>query len=146
QLPAKLPESIRHFSFLPLSQTLPRSAALVSHGGIGTAAQALRAGIPQLTMPMSYEQPENARRFGRMGIARSLSPSRFRGPAVTEHLDYLLNNLEVTTKCRALAASFPEGNPVKATSDALEEFADRAGSQSSPALEWSSHMNSKVSG
>jgi rhamnosyltransferase subunit B len=144
QLPAKLPESIRHYPFLPLSQTLPRSAALVSHGGIGTAAQALRAGIPQLTMPMSYEQPENSRRFSRMGIARSLSPNRFHGPAVTEHLDYLLNNPEATEKCRALAATFPQGNPVKSTCDALEEFADRVASQRPADHDEPRRINSKV--
>src|SRR5207244_6050782 len=90
-----------------------------------TAAQALRAGVPQLMMPMSYEQPENAKRLGRMGISRSLRPARFHGPALTKHLNYLLNTPQVTARCRAMAATFPSGDPVKTTCDALEAFADR---------------------
>ena len=47
QLPASLPEGVRHCAYMPFSPLLPRSAALVHHGGIGTKAQALAAGIPQ---------------------------------------------------------------------------------------------------
>ena len=39
QLPAKLPETVRHFGFVPLSKLLPHTAALVHHGGIGTCAK-----------------------------------------------------------------------------------------------------------
>ena len=37
-------------------------AGLVHHGGIGTSAQALAAGIPQLLMPQAHDQPDNAAR------------------------------------------------------------------------------------
>ena len=39
QLPAKLPPTVRHFGFVPLSRVLPQTAALVHHGGIGTCAR-----------------------------------------------------------------------------------------------------------
>jgi len=32
----------------------------VHHGGIGTSAQAMRAGIPQLVSPLFYDQFDNA--------------------------------------------------------------------------------------
>jgi UDP:flavonoid glycosyltransferase YjiC (YdhE family) len=37
--------------FVPLARILPRAAAIVHHGGIGTAASALKHGIPQLIVP-----------------------------------------------------------------------------------------------
>ena len=46
QLPPALPADVRHFSFVPFSQLLPRAAALVHHGGIGSSAQGLAAGLP----------------------------------------------------------------------------------------------------
>jgi rhamnosyltransferase subunit B len=49
QLPRSLPAGIRHFGFVPLSTLLPRAAAIVHHGGMGTLGQALAAGVPQLT-------------------------------------------------------------------------------------------------
>src|SRR5262249_53944037 len=56
QLPAPLPPTIRHFNFIPFSQVLPQAAALVHHGGIGTSAQALAAGVPQVVMPLAHDQ------------------------------------------------------------------------------------------
>ncbi len=58
-----LPPSAHHEPFVPLSHVLPRCAALVSHAGIGTLAQGLAAGVPQLTMPMGFDQPDNATRL-----------------------------------------------------------------------------------
>ena len=37
-IPDKLPPKVRHFAYAPFSQLLPRAAALVHHGGIGTSA------------------------------------------------------------------------------------------------------------
>jgi UDP:flavonoid glycosyltransferase YjiC (YdhE family) len=74
QLPADLPPGVRHFDYVPLSRVLPRAAALVSHGGIGTLSQALAAGIPQLIMPLGFDQFDNAARLGRLGVAATLTP------------------------------------------------------------------------
>jgi UDP:flavonoid glycosyltransferase YjiC (YdhE family) len=77
-VPANLPAEIRHADYVPFSRLLPGCAALVHHGGIGTAAQALAAGIPQLVVPMAYDQPDNAARLERMGVAEILPARRFR--------------------------------------------------------------------
>ncbi|HEY3393621.1 MAG TPA: glycosyltransferase, partial [Lacipirellulaceae bacterium] len=45
QLPSELPDTVRHFVFVPLSKLLPHTSALVHHGGIGTCAQGLAAGV-----------------------------------------------------------------------------------------------------
>jgi UDP:flavonoid glycosyltransferase YjiC (YdhE family) len=66
QLPA-LPASARHHSYINLQRLLPRAAAIIHHGGIGTAAQALRAGVPQLTAPVFFDQFDNAARLELLG-------------------------------------------------------------------------------
>ena len=55
---------------MPFSSVFPLCAAVVHHGGIGTCAQALAAGVPQLTMPLAFDQPDNATRLSRLGVAR----------------------------------------------------------------------------
>ena len=72
-----LPADVHHEGYAPLSTLLPRCAALVHHGGIGTLAQALAAGVPQLTMPMGFDQPDNTTRLLRLGVAGWVAPSRF---------------------------------------------------------------------
>ena len=100
QVPASLPASVRHFDYLPLSQLLPRCAAIVHHGGIGTTAQGFAAGIPQLMMPMAFDQPDNAARAERLGVARSISPRAFRPAAVARLLDQLIDRPESAANCR----------------------------------------------
>ncbi|HEV3143615.1 MAG TPA: glycosyltransferase [Gemmataceae bacterium] len=124
QLPEKLPDFMHHEPYLPFSQILPRAAALISHGGVGSIAQGLAAGIPQLIMPMNFDQPDNARRLREFGVARHLSPKRFRGPNVARELDYLLHSPAVRESCLQLQRLFPNGNAVKQPCDLLESFAD----------------------
>jgi rhamnosyltransferase subunit B len=99
---------------------------LVHHGGIGTASQALAAGVPQLVMPLSHDQPDNARRLRGLGVARSLPPERFRGPAVAEALAGLLADPAVAEACRECANRF-DGRDRERACVVLEEFARSAG-------------------
>jgi UDP:flavonoid glycosyltransferase YjiC (YdhE family) len=91
QVPANLPQGVRHFDFIPFSEVLPRSAAVIYHGGIGTASQAMAAGIPQLVIPFAFDQPENARLIKDLGIGDMLSPTDYTAENVAERLRPLLD-------------------------------------------------------
>ncbi len=54
--------------YVDLAYVLPRAAALIHHGGIGTCAQAIRAGIPQLIRPLQFDQFENGYRVWKLGV------------------------------------------------------------------------------
>lgn len=123
QLPPALPASVRHAPYVPLSAVLPRCAALIHHGGIGTCAQGLAAGVPQLTMPMGFDQPDNATRLSRLGVGRWVVPRRFSGPRVAAALHALLDDDAVRTACRRWAGRLREERPVDATCDLLEQVA-----------------------
>lgn len=100
QLPPGLPDTVIARRYAPLSVVLRRSAVLVHHGGIGTAAQGLATGVPQLVMPMSFDQPDNALRLARLGVARWLSPARFTSDRVASALGDLLENPSVAHATR----------------------------------------------
>ncbi len=106
QLPARLPDSVRHFEFVPMGALLPRAAAVVHHAGIGTLAQGLAAGIPHLSMPMSHDQPDNAERLRRLGVGLTIRPRQFRAARVAAALEELLGAADVHKRCRELAARF----------------------------------------
>ena len=123
QIPDPLPPGVVHVEYAPFGSLLPRAAALAHHGGIGTAAQALRAGCPQLVMPMAFDQPDNAVRLQRLGVGRYLRPSRFNGLAVARELDVLLDSEEVASACDAVASRFVGIDPVAQTCDLIEAAA-----------------------
>ncbi len=122
QLPARLPSGVLHAGYAPFSLLLPQVAALVHHGGIGTCAQALAAGRPQLVMPMGFDQPDNAARLARLGVARALSPRRFTGARVARELDVLLGSNAVAGRCVEVARRFDGTDPVSSTCDLIEEY------------------------
>jgi rhamnosyltransferase subunit B len=71
-LPGLSPRMI-HLEFEPLPDILPHIKLIVHHAGIGTSADALRAGVPQILLPFCYDQPDNATRLQRLGVGRLLS-------------------------------------------------------------------------
>jgi UDP:flavonoid glycosyltransferase YjiC (YdhE family) len=125
QLPERLPPGVRHFDYAPLSQVLPRAAALVSHGGIGTVSLALAAGTPQLIVPLAFDQPDNAARAERLGVAATLSPRAFRGPTVARRLGDLLTSSAVAGACKAAAARLRKDEWEGPACQAVEELAGK---------------------
>lgn len=75
-LPNPLPDDVLALPFAPFSQIYPRCAAVIHHGGIGTTAQALRAGVPALVVPWGFDQYFTAAQV--MHIAAGLWASRRR--------------------------------------------------------------------
>lgn len=104
QLPGNLPAEVRWFGFQPLGRLLPQCAALVHHGGIGTTAQGLAAGIPQLIMPIAFDQPDNAARAVRLGVARTITSRAFHPWAAARVLAALLESPEIARQCQRLAS------------------------------------------
>lgn len=99
QLPSPLPAGMAHFRYVPFKALLPRVAAFVHHGGIGTTSQALLAGVPQLVRPMGFDQYDNALRAVQLGVAKRLLPRRYRPRAVAKALDGLVGDASVRARC-----------------------------------------------
>jgi UDP:flavonoid glycosyltransferase YjiC (YdhE family) len=121
QLPPALPPEIRHFAYVPFSQVFPRCKALVHHGGIGTVAQGLAAGVPQLVMAMSHDQPDNGYRLTRLGVGAYLYPKAFTPDRVAAALARLTRSPEVTEACHACRARVEGQMPADTVFRFLEE-------------------------
>jgi len=103
QLPAQLPDGVRAFPYLPFSQILPRCAALIYPGGIGTMAQAIKAGIPHLVVPHAHDQPDNAFRIQRLGLGDWIYPEHYKAPRVAAALKHLLESQKLRARCAEYA-------------------------------------------
>jgi rhamnosyltransferase subunit B len=87
-----LPDSVLVAGYLPFSTIMPRAAGIVHQGGIGTTAQALRAGRPMLVVPWSHDQPDNAERVRRLGLGRPIPRNRYYAPRVANEIRALLSD------------------------------------------------------
>ena len=108
-----------------MSKLLPHTAALVHHGGIGSCAQGLAAGVPHIVRPMSYDQFDNSRRLVRLGVAKEISVRKFSGQSVADALATLFESPTVAARCRELAARCDGPAALAAACDALEQLANQ---------------------
>lgn len=128
QIPKNLPSGVRHFPYAPFSEVLPRCAALVYHGGIGTLSQAMAAGIPHVIMPMAHDQPDNALRIRRLGVGDFLWPSQFRGSRLAQLLERLLSAEPVATACRHYQERLVDDDAIGRACDEIENLTPSAAS------------------
>ena len=88
--PQDLPTSIFACDYVPYSKIFPHACAIIHQGGIGTTAQALRAGRPTLVVPYGLDQPDNAARVQRLGTSRTLMRKHYSASRLTEALKALI--------------------------------------------------------
>jgi rhamnosyltransferase subunit B len=120
QVPPTLPDTVLWQAYVPLRVLLPHVAALVHHGGIGTTAEGLRAGIPQLVVPLAHDQFDNAMRVQQLGVGDTLSTSRLRVGTLTRTLKTLLSSAAIPAQCASIAARFAEGDDEEALCREIE--------------------------
>ena len=86
-LPARLPSDVDWHPRLPFPSVLPQVAAILHHGGIGTAVRALRTGTPQVIMAHGADRPDNAGRLAACGVARWAAEPDWTPQTVAAHLE-----------------------------------------------------------
>jgi UDP:flavonoid glycosyltransferase YjiC (YdhE family) len=103
-----LPAQARAYSYVPHSRLFPRAAAIIHHGGMGTAAQALRAGKPQLVVPFLFEQPDNAYRLIRTGVARSIDRRSYTAELGASEIQELLSDPNIAERAANIGNEIAE--------------------------------------
>ena len=105
QLPrGRMPSGILLVDRAPHQLLFPRASVVVHQGGAGTLAQALRAGKPMLVVPHAHDQPDNAWRVTRLGVARTVRPRAYQGRQVAREIERLLRDSTVATRASELSA------------------------------------------
>lgn len=107
------------FEYAPYSQIFPRAACVVHQGGVGTTAQVLRAGVPHLIMPYAHDQPDNAARCARIGVARIVSREKYRAETAAKQLSELLGNLSYKANAIEAKRVVSVENGVRIACDAI---------------------------
>ena len=123
QVPKNLPRDIGVFGYLPFSQVLPRAALLVYHGGVGTLAQGIKAGIPHLVVPHGYDQFDSGWRIEQLKLGRSIPQSRYRARRVVRAIDGILGDGASTQRCREFASRIDSADAVARACTLIEGLA-----------------------
>ena len=106
-------DHIRIVDHAPHPFLMPKVDVMVCHGGMGSVAAALAAGVPMVCIPISRDQPLNANRAAQLGAAvviNDVTPA-----AIADAVLRVLGDGSYRAAARALAEdSRQEGGPRQA--------------------------------
>jgi rhamnosyltransferase subunit B len=119
QLPTSLPRTVLPCAFAPFAKLFPYCAAVVHHGGIGTTAQCLAAGVPQLIHPICFDQIDNGVRVKRLGAGDYLHTTPATGHQIAAALRPLLT-AEAHNHCQPFITRFSNHNALQSAATLIE--------------------------
>jgi UDP:flavonoid glycosyltransferase YjiC (YdhE family) len=99
-----LPPGVMAIQYAPHAAVFPRGCVNVHQGGIGTTGEAMRAGRPTLVVHYGHDQPDNAARLVRMGVARSIPRERYNAEVAAREIQNLLENKTYAERAAAIGA------------------------------------------
>jgi UDP:flavonoid glycosyltransferase YjiC (YdhE family) len=118
----KLPDEIFAVEAIPHDWLFPRMAAVVHHGGAGTTAAGLRAGLPSVIVPFKYDQPFWGRRVWELGVGPRPIPRRHLSvERLADAITAAVSDKEMRRRAQALGERIRQEDGV---ANAVEAFED----------------------
>lgn len=106
--------------YAPFSEIFSRAVCVVHQGGVGTTGQVLRAGVPALIMPYSHDQPDNAARCRRAGVAEIIERDEYNAENAAQKLEQILKDKSYETNADEAARIVRAENGTVTACDAIE--------------------------
>ncbi|MBC7900245.1 MAG: glycosyltransferase [Saprospiraceae bacterium] len=120
--PKGLDRNIVGFDYAPYSLVFPRAACVVHQGGVGTTGQVLRAGVPHLIMPYGHDQPDNAARCRRAGVAEVIGRNDYNVKNAVAALRKILSDKRYSAKATRASRIVESERGTQTACDAIDEI------------------------
>jgi UDP:flavonoid glycosyltransferase YjiC (YdhE family) len=131
--PAELPREIFPVDWVPFDWLFPRVAAVVHHGGAGTTAASLRAGVPTIIVPFFLDQFFWGRRVFELGVGpRPILRKRLEADTLAEAIRVATTDSEMHGRAAALGARIRAEDGVARAVATFERHMGRARERSQP--------------
>jgi rhamnosyltransferase subunit B len=123
--PPDLASQILVRDYVDLGHLLPRARMLVHHGGIGTTAQAIRCGIPQVIFAGRFDQPDNALRVAVLGLGAAVYSRNVGIDALGDRIRAMLASLQVRRQLDSAARLVAKQDALRISASLIEDCAER---------------------
>jgi MGT family glycosyltransferase len=118
-----LPANVHVERWVAQASVMPHAAAMVAHGGAGTTLAALAAGVPLVLLPLSADQPINARRVAELGAGLALDGGAAGVPRLAGAVTRVLEEPGYRAAAHRVAAEVGMLPPVAEAAADLSAFA-----------------------
>ncbi|MEM0967133.1 MAG: glycosyltransferase [Verrucomicrobiota bacterium] len=118
-----LPNHVFHIDRARFEDLFPLCSVVVHHGGIGTLARALQAGVPQVIVPRSYDQPDNGIRIERLGVGKMVRYSQLNSVKFMETIRTVLEGRTFRENCDSVRVRIRNSQVRESLCTWMETFA-----------------------
>ncbi|MBW4505629.1 MAG: glycosyltransferase [Scytonematopsis contorta HA4267-MV1] len=99
----ELPDNVHLVDYISFEWLFPQMKAVVHHGGAGTTASGLRAGVPNVIVPFFADQPGWGKRLANLGVSPEPIPSQeLDADKLAQAIDIAVNNEQLRGKAESL--------------------------------------------
>ena len=120
---AALPGTVFAVDFVPHQWLFPRVRAAVHHGGAGTTAAALRAGVPSIIVPFFADQFFWGARLHSLGLTpRPIPKKRLTTEALELAFDAVTGSTGIPARCQVMSGMLRSEDGVQAAGDAAQRY------------------------
>ena len=108
-----IPSTVFQVDNVPYQWLFKHSIAVIHHGGAGTTGQGLAAGVPNIILPFTSDQPFWARRVFKLEAGpKPLSPKRFTSQQPAEEIERAINDPQMKKNVQKIGAAIREEDGV----------------------------------
>ncbi len=113
---------------MPYGWLFRRVAVAVHHGGAGTTAEALRAGVPSVVIPLGPDQEFWGWRVAALGVGpEPIPPRRLTAERLASAIQRAATNVEMRRRCKELGEKISAEDGVSKAVEAFEEHVEKGG-------------------
>lgn len=118
-----LPEWVYPVEEIPFDWLFPHVTAAIHHGGMGTTAAALRAGIPSVIVPFTFDQPFWGRQVHDLGAGPTPIPNRrLTASALAEGIHSALHDENIRSRAAEIGAKIRQEDGVAQAVSLIESY------------------------
>lgn len=104
----------------PQLELLKRASVCITHAGLNTVLESLAQGVPQIAIPVAYDQPGVGARIVRKRTGMVTSLETLSVDHLATLLDEVLANTDYRNNARKLQQAISESNGPAVAADAIE--------------------------
>jgi zeaxanthin glucosyltransferase len=120
EIPEKLPGEPIVVDYAPQRALLRRSKLVITHGGLNTALESLREGVPMVALPVTNDQPGVAARIKRLGAGEFIPIKNLTANGLRTLVMRVLASSSYRIRAQEAAAKICELNGAEHAAELLE--------------------------